>query len=140
MAIQNYIGALATSVAFFAASMSGVELASELLSEPLIEGYGTYDKTVRAGETIDIEWVITKRTDCSGVSGRVWRGQHGFYMAEAMRPTGLKSGEEMRITIPTTVPEQAPIGELQLQVKGFYNCTLNRHDWFLLSPVLLVVG
>jgi len=140
MAIQNFIGAIATSAAFFAASMSGVELATELLSEPLIEGYGIYEKPVRAGETIEIEWIITKRTDCNGVSGRVWKGQLGFYMSEAMRPTGLPSGEAMRITIPTTVPEQAPIGELQLQVKGFYNCARDRHDWFLLSPVLLVVG
>lgn len=139
MLINNLVGAVTASLALITASVSGYGVVKDYVSDPAIEGYGVYDKPVRAGETVPIEWHISKRTDCGGNSSRVWDGSEGFHMVEGYRTTTIPIGEDQHHIILTRVPDETPSGEVQLRVKGFYNCGGTDHEWFILGPVIMVV-
>ena len=111
-----------------------------------IEGYAHVGRAdVTAGETVDVEWSIIKRTDCGGQNGRVWDGDRGFHVSEVMMPSGIPQSEGLRVyVIPTKVPQGAPDGELRLKISGFYQCPGSDPQHFTLPTdgplVLNVVG
>ena len=103
------------------AGVSGVEAVKSFIAKPLIEGSGIYNKAVRAGETVPIRWLITKRTDCLGWLSRVWVGENGYYLLEASSPSGLPASNlAVEYNIETTIPSTAPPGSLALSIKGEY--------------------
>jgi len=138
--VSNFVGASLTTVSMGWAALTGVELVVDHLTPPPVEGKGYYSEPVRAGETVSIKWVITKRTDCNGLSSRVWEGEDNFSMVEAMRVATLPKGTGVYY-IPTRIPEETPAGEVRLKIKGYYDCDVkNQEDeWFILGPVVMVV-
>lgn len=110
---------------------------THLIRGPLIEGVGSVDGPVRAGEVALVHWVITKRTDCPGESSRVWSGADGFYLADPMRATGLPMGDLQR-SIQTTIPSAAPSGPLTLTIRGRFDCLFGAVP-FRLAPVQMDV-
>jgi len=127
----------AASVAI--AGMTGVGTVVKVARKPMIEGVGNYDQPVKAGDVVPIEWTIIKRTDCGGELGRVWVGQDGFYLVEAMRQSALPASDAAReYSIQTQVPILAPPGGLLLSIKGVYNCPRGDAK-FELGPVSLEV-
>ncbi len=110
----------------------------EAATPPIIESdwhrvYGD----VRPGNTVIMEWHITKRTDCPGYVGRIWFGEDNFYISEPVRSTNLPRGVGS-YQVETTIPLLAPPGKLQLFVKGYFNCT-HGHRFFELGPIKMEV-
>jgi hypothetical protein len=141
VAVNNIVGLAITTASIGWAALSGVAVIEDYFSLPPIEGVGYYDQTVRPGETINVKWVITKRTPCNGVSSRVWEGQDSFSMVEASRPTVIPVGTNMIRYVSTVVPAGTPAGEVKLKVQGYYKCGNAKHaeKWFMLGPVVMVV-
>ena len=137
-----FTGIVTKSVAALAvglAGASGVETVIKYTSPPPIEGYGDYADPVRAGETIPINWVITKRIDCPGVVSRTWYGENGFYLVEAARPSGLPTSDEAKsYNVYTEIPSMAPSGELKLSIRGEYHCESGL-VLFELGPAILEI-
>lgn len=124
------------------AGVQGAETVRYVMTDGMITGTGTVTGAVVAGETVPVQWVLHKRTDCAGTNARVWNGEGGFHMVEPVGPTALPKTDKPRgYTVPTGIPSAAPIGPLSLTIRGQYNCPdLNPHD-FTLGPVLMeVVG
>ena len=120
-------------------AVSGTDMAKDLITPPLIEGYAERATPVTAGDTELVYWNIIKRTDCPGVAGRVWNGEDGFYMVEPLRKTALPMNvEQQEYRIPTEVPSLAPVGKLDLYIKGYYDCGGDRTE-YTLGPVELIV-
>jgi len=121
------------------AGASGVQTVRVLTSPPLIEGTGVYESPVSAGDTVMIDWTITKRTDCPGELSRVWHGENGFYMVEPLRKSALPTiNSPVTYSIQTEIPTFAPVGNLQLSINGVYNCD-NGPMPFSLGPVEIEV-
>lgn len=121
------------------AGSSAVDLYVSKTTLPIVEGYATRIAPVRAGEDIRLEWNITKRTDCEGVSSRVWAGSNGFRMTESQKSTALpKTNGVEKYRFQTHIPNKAPSGKLTLNIKGYYDCSKGREYWSL-SPVTLRV-
>lgn len=113
---------------------------NEMLQPAPIEGTGSVSGPVVANSTAMVEWTLTKRTDCTGQSARVWSGAEGFYMVEPYRVTAIPRTEaETAFRIPTEIPKQAPAGLLELRIIGYYECEPGQRDHFTLGPVTLEV-
>jgi hypothetical protein len=138
--VSNFVGASLTAVSVGWVALTGVDLVVDHLTPPPVAGKGYYSEPVRAGETVNIKWVITKLTDCHGLTSRVWEGEDNFSMMEETRVTTLPKGTGVYY-IPTRIPEGTPVGEVSLKIKGYYDCdvTSQENKWFILGPVLLVV-
>ena len=123
------------------ALVTGADVATDILSPPIIEGSGSYDAPVVAGTTEIVDWFITKRTDCPGYSSRVWTGQNGFFLSEPVQATAIPIGVAREYKIPTAFPSMAPAGKLDLMIKGHFECENQPRDHFTLGPVVFnVVG
>ena len=139
MAYTGIITIATAAVSIAIAGVSGVNTVAKFTSPPAIEGVGVYMKPVIAGETVIIDWTITKRVDCPGELSRVWAGDNGFYMVEPQRKSGLPTTDAPReYHIQTKVPELAPAGNLLLSIKGVYTCERGSIP-FELGPVSLEV-
>lgn len=131
----------------FAAIVQSVTFATEgyfayerLTTPPPIEGSAVAPEHVRAGETVPVVWSILKRTECPGENGRIWRGENGFFVSEMMRVSGLPVTDEfVQYTIPTTIPDFAPVGPLELEISGFNQCSGQERETFTLGPVFMTV-
>lgn len=131
------IGIAAASIGF--ATLTGVETAVKYTQPPVIEGYAARVSPVHAGETIRLEWNILKRRDCPGEFSRVWEGENGFHLVEAQRRSSMpRTKEYKRYRIPTEIPSLAPLGRLDLYIKGEYNCP-DGVQYYSLGPVTLIV-
>jgi hypothetical protein len=127
--------------ATFSALATGVDVTKDLLAPAQIEGAGFYNQTTVPGETIVVEWIITKRTDCPGYSSRVWSGADGFFLSEHVQATAIPVSTRRAYKIPTTLPSMAPAGKLDLMIKGHFECENQPRDHFTLGPVVFnVVG
>ena len=110
------------------------------VAPPMIEGMAVAPETVRAGETVLVDWTIIKRTGCSGFNGRVWDGADHFHLSEPYRPTGLpRTDTPQKYRIETTIPAMAPPGPLTLWIEGEYTCTGRPAIPFRLGPVVMAV-
>lgn len=129
-----------TAVAF---AVHGVDLADTFLSGSLplpIEGVGAVREIAVPGETIIVDWIITKRTNCSGVSGRVWSSPDGFSMNEPVTPTSLPvTAEPRHYQIPTAVPGEVTDDSVELRIQGWYDCPNSPREYFTLGPVFMEV-
>lgn len=99
------------------------------------------NQPVRPGQVVPVDWTLHKTTDCPGSSGRVWRGEDGFYLSEALRATGLPQTDyAMTYHIQTKIPDLAPAGQLSLWIVGGYDCggIFGSTD-FRLGPVTMEV-
>lgn len=138
MNVTNAVLPIAAIVAGALAFDSGRETVVSLTTPPVIEGYGEYAEPVRAGEVALIHWRITKRTDCPGLTSRVWDGPGGFHLTETVQQTSLPKGTFDR-KIETEIPTLAPAGELTLSIVGFFQCEGDGKTPFRLGPVNLTV-
>lgn len=130
--------AIQSGTAFYDA---GVKFISNAVPAP-IEGSAVGPDNVRAGSVAMVTWQIVKRIDCAGFNSRVWDGEDGFHITEALTPTGLPTSDSVRTyVIPTDIPQLAPNGDLSLTIKGFYDCPNARKEHFTLGPVKMnVIG
>ncbi len=124
-------------------SLHGVDLAVAVLGDkipPPIEGVGAVHDIAVPGETVIVDWIITKRTDCPGASGRVWSSPDGFSMNEPMTSTSLPiTAEPRHYQIPTGVPGEVTDDVLELRIEGWYDCPNSPRDYFSLGPVYMEV-
>lgn len=125
--------------ATFSALATGVDVTKDLLAPAQIEGAGFYNQATAPGETIVVKWVITKRTDCPGYSSRVWSGADGFFLSEPVQATAIPVSTRQAYKIPTTLPSLAPVGELELTIRGHFACENQPRDYFTLGPVVFNV-
>lgn len=121
------------AVSAMLAIAEGREAFTALTSKPLIDGIGVYAETVTAGETVPVHWVIEKDTDCEGVTSRVWNGE-GFFWSEPQQSTALPMGSWSG-DIQTKIPVLAPSGNLELTIKGYFECPGEARRYFSLTPV-----
>ena len=137
--MHNLVYGVGMAAGVVLTAWNGVDLVKVHISPPLIEGWSVRMTPVTAGDVELLEWNITKRTSCPGVSSRVWNGEDGFYMVEPMRKTALPMNEEEQTyRIPTEIPRLAPEGDLQLSIKGHYDCDGEMFEYSL-GPVELIV-
>lgn len=111
----------------------------DVVLPPMIEGYGDVTGEAVPGREVLVNWVITKRTECPGVTSRAWFGEGGFQLTEPLQATALPVGENMAYSIPTRVPGLAPAGDLELHIVGAFNCPGETPSRFDLGPVMMVV-
>lgn len=118
-----------------------VRIVHTLKEEQMISGYGEVLNPVKPGETVFVDWYINKDTSCPGYSSRVWTGGDHFYMVEPRTSTSLPESPILEhYSIPTKVPETAPEGTLNLEIKGEYDCgDMFGKSTFTLGPVIMVV-
>ena len=139
MITSNLVGPALAGVALFAAITSSLETYTKVTTPPLIEGAGVVAEPVRAGEKTLVTWAITKRTDCPGLTSRVWHGERGFQLTEMAQVTALDMSEAPReYVIQTYIPELAPPGELRLDIEGFFDCGDGKEP-FSVGPVVMQV-
>ena len=137
--MHNLVYGVGMAAGVVLTAWNGVDLVKVHISQPVIEGWSVRMTPVTAGDVELLEWNITKRTSCHGVAGRVWNGEDGFYMVEPMRKTALPMNEEEQTyRIPTEIPRLAPEGDLQLSIKGHYDCDGEMFEYSL-GPVELIV-
>lgn len=137
--MQNAFIPVVAAASLLSAGWSGLDLYTEKTTLPIIEGHATRVSPVRAGHDIRLEWNITKRTDCKGVASRVWVGESGFRMTEPQRYASLpKTDTVAKYRFQTRIPNLAPVGELTLNIMGYYDCPKGRKYWSL-DPVVLNV-
>lgn len=106
-----------------------------------ITGSGVAPEVVAAGETVQVEWSLVKKIDCPGSSSRVWRGGRNFLVIESSRPTTIPQSDKVQdYSIATQIPDNAPVGPLELTIQGNYDCgdILGTRE-FILGPVLMEV-
>ena len=137
------IGNTSLSAMAAAISLSGVffttaDAVYSNLQPPAIEGRGSVAGPVFPGELATVRWDIIKRANCPGQSARVWSGQDGFALAEAMQPTSLPPGAGS-YTIPTRIPTTAPAGDLELTISGYVECPHKPREYFSLTPIVMQV-
>ena len=121
--------------------VSAVKVPLDRMTPPAIEGSAVVVSPVRPGQVITVPWLITKRVQCQGVSGRVWSGEKGFSMTEPLRPSSLPAlGRPVTHNIQTQIPELAPAGTLVLKVAGYFDCPGNTRLWWEIGPVTMVVA
>lgn len=121
------------------ALVTGADVATDILSPPIIEGFGSYDAPAVAGEMGMVNWFITKRTACPGYASRVWTGQDGFFLSEPVQATAIPIGVAREYKIPTAFPSMAPAGQLELMIKGHFECEVQPREYFSLGPVVFEV-
>lgn len=134
--------AWATQTAALAAGIlvsAGLFETGEFLLPDPISGTGSVSGPVTAGEIAIVDWVISKSTDCPGVSSRVWFGEDGFQLTEPLQMTALPVGENMQYAIQTDVPLMAPPGLLELHIIGKFECPGQAARAFDLGPVFMTV-
>ena len=132
-----YALVLASSIALTA--WNGVDYVSDAITPPVIEGWAERKAPVIAGETIRLEWHIIKRTECEGVVGLIWAGENGFRMSEPIRAASLPMTHvETAYRFSTKIPGLAPVGDLELFIKGWYDCPHGK-EYYSLGPVELIV-
>lgn len=137
--MHNLVYGVGMAFGLVLTAWNGLDLVKEHISKPLVEGWAVRMTPVTAGDVELLEWVIIKRTDCPGVTGRVWNGEDGFYMVEPLRKTALPMNEEKQTyRISTEIPSLAPAGYLQLTIKGHYDCGGDVTE-YTLGPVELIV-
>ena len=137
--MHNIVYGAITAGGIAVASLSGIGIVSDKMSEPPIEGYASRVTPVVAGQPILAYWNILKRTKCPGASSRVWNGEGSFSMVEPLRKTTLKGNEVWtKYRIQTDIPSLAPVGGLDLYIKGYYDCGDGPIE-FTLGPLELVV-
>lgn len=138
MAYTNTILGFATMAMI---SLQGVELADLVIGDslpPPIEGVGAVRGTVKAGETVTVDWIITKRTSCNGVSGRYWSTENGFSMNEPLKATALPvTLGPASYKIPTKIPSEVKGSEVTLEIIGWYECPNDDKEYFRLGPVVI---
>lgn len=136
-----------TAFAYLAAALSGSlaifnggQVALRSLTPPPIEGFAFAPDTVKAGEDVLVYWTIIKRTDCPGENARVFQGEGGFLHRDPLGETRLpQSDTPNRYAIQTSIPNDAPIGDLSLSIEGFYQCQNAEKRPFVLGPVRMQV-
>jgi len=139
MIASNIVGPVFAGVALLAAFTSSVETVNELTTPSIIEGAGVVAGPVQAGGVTLVTWSITKRTDCPGLTSRVWHGEGGFQLTEQAQVTALVASEVPReYEIQTYIPELAPAGELMLEVTGYFDCGDGKKP-FTIGPVVMDV-
>lgn len=122
------------------AFVEGANVALSTVMQPAISGGGYVDGPVVAGETTLVNWTLHKITDCDGVNWRVWRGEDGFYLREALGQTSLpKTDNSREYDIETRIPDAAPAGDLLLTIDGVYTCPNRNLIEFSLGPVEIEV-
>ena len=133
--LSSFITPTAAVLSMSYAALTVTEATMQQIA-PAIEGRGAVYGEVRPGETVDVSWEITKRTECEGINKRVWRGEDGFSLVEAEKPTTLPASDRaIMYPIPTSVPTYAPFGSLRLTIEGYYKCPGQAPDYFTLGPV-----
>ena len=131
---------LALVLSMSSVGLEGAKVVVREISERTITGHATYARPVRAGDTVLVSWIIDKRRECPGESGRVWAGVEGFHLSEVHRPTGLnKTDGPQEFMIPTAIPETAPVGELSMKIVGHFDCPNEQREHFTLGPVEFLV-
>lgn len=131
---------LAVLVSFVDAGVTAVSTMANHVFPPAIEGSGAYDAPVTAGDTVLVQWTVTKRTACPGENHRVWFGENGFTMTEPVGPTTLPmTRDPTTYNIPTLIPEQAPQGDLELTIEGYFQCVGSPRVNWELGPVVFTV-
>lgn len=130
-----------TAIAF---AVHGIDIAGEFLSNklpPPIEGTGAASTSARPGGSVIVDWIIIKRTDCPGQSGRVWSSEDGFAMNEPMTTTALPTTTEPKhYKIPTAIPSEVTDDNVTLRIKGWYDCPNSPREYFELGPVVIEVN
>lgn len=127
-------------VSWSLAFVEGANVALTAISQPPISGIGYVDSPVVAGGVATVHWTLHKRTDCEGTNWRVWRGEGGFHLREALGETKLPAtSDPVNYSIETTVPQTAPVGNLQLTIDGVYTCPNQNLIEFSLGPVEMEV-
>ena len=107
---------------------------------PLIEGAGVVHHAVQTGETVLVDWTITKRTSCPGENARMWQGEDGFRATEPRQATNLPPFDgPRRYLIETEIPAIAPPGDLELRIVGHFQCVGGPRVNFELGPVHMEV-
>lgn len=139
MFASNIISPVLLSASAALAVASGVDTVRYFVMPRHIEGIGAVSGPVTAGHDVLVDWVVTKRTDCPGVTSRVWYGQDGFQLTEPLQATSLPSGEAMQFSIQTKIPALAPPGELELHIVGAFECSGQQPAKFDLGPVYMQV-
>lgn len=129
-----------TAIAF---AVHGIDIAEGVLSTSLpdpIEGTGAVRGVGKAGQSVFVDWIIIKRTDCSGQSGRTWQSDDGFVMNEPMTATTLPTTKEfMPYHIPTRIPSEVTDDNVTLYIDGWYDCPNSPREYFRLGPVFIEV-
>lgn len=137
---EKFSLAAAAVLSVFFAVDSGVGAAAALFTPAAVEGVGVARGNAIAGYPVFVDWDIDKRTECGGVSSRVWSGPDGFFLSETVQATALPMGRN-QITVPTDVPRLAPVGTLELNIVGSFQCETGGPIHFKLGPVFIeVVG
>lgn len=130
-----------TAIAF---AVQGIDLAGQFMGgvlPPPIEGTGAARSVAYPSQSVIIDWMIIKRTDCEGQSGRVWSSDDGFAMNEPMTTTALPTTTEPRhYKIPTLVPSEVTDDNVTLRIKGWYDCPNAPREYFELGPVFIEVS
>lgn len=136
MAWSNTLLAIA---ALASISLQGVDVAKVFLKDiipPPIEGVGSARGVGQSGKEILVDWIITKRTDCKGVSGRSWHTDSGFRLDEPLTVTTLpQSLEPIAYHISTKIPHDIEGDSVYLSIVGWYECGTEGRDFFELGPV-----
>ena len=141
MAQSELINIALAGLSMTVLGVSAVRVPLERMTPPAIEGSAVVSEPVRPGQVITVPWLITKRVQCQGVSGRVWSGEKGFSMTEPLRPSSLPAlGRPVTHNIQTQIPELAPAGTLVLKVAGYFDCPGNTRLWWEIGPVTMVVA
>lgn len=133
--LSVFAAAMSISGMFYTVAQSAYQYARP----SIVEGVGAYHSPVTAGETVLIDWMITKRIDCPGQSSRVWSGENGFSMSESMRPTKMPVGTGT-YKVETKIPDEAPEGDLKMTVSGYFECPHRDREYFSLNPIILKVA
>ena len=129
-------GAIAATVL---ALDGGVNVVSVLTTPPPITAVArVIPYQASAGDVVTLTWDIQKNVDCPGYSARVWDGESGFHVSEAVRPTSLPKGQGI-YRIPTGIPEMAPAGILTLRISGHFDCPGVIRSHVVIGPVNLEI-
>lgn len=141
MTQSDFIPLAIAAISISTFGVSAVKVPLEKMTPPAVEGSAVVSEPVRPGQVITVPWLITKRVQCPGVSGRVWSGEKGFSMTEPLRPSSLPAlGRPVTHNIQTQIPELAPAGPLVLNVAGYFDCPGNTRLWWEIGPVTMVVA
>jgi hypothetical protein len=139
MISTHYLAALGGSLSIALALGSGAEVVSVLTTPaPITATARVIPYQSAAGDVVTLTWDIQKNVDCPGYSARVWDGESGFHMSEAVRPTSLPKGQGI-YKIPTEIPAMAPVGILTLRIVGHFDCPSATRSHFVIGPVNLEI-
>lgn len=132
------LSAVAAALSLSGMIFAGADGIYQRVQPAIIEGRASVPGPVFPGELATVRWDVIKRANCPGQSSRVWSGEGGFAMAEALAPTSLPYGSGS-YTIPTMIPQTAPEGALSLTISGFFECPHKPKEYFTLTPVVMQV-